>query len=597
MKNRLLSTILVLILALFITYLTSNDNTRRVMNINTPTNIQIDMNRNNVIDDNEKFCIPNITAFTSNIRLNSEDLAKKLGLTFSQTLAAGYLADEFAKNLLEGKFVEVKLNGNETPECRYADILVDGKSYTELLKNSGYAIINDKPVLSEKFNDILKKSASLNLVILNHHSGKYHTLDCEYGKIAHDAVIMPVKDIQKDYKPCKFCHVDKHTNNNKVVEVVKSPPNIITSGNIKLILTDFTKIIKPDRNCTHAVCREFVSLINSSTKSIDIASYGWAEIPAINRAFEKAVARGVKIRIVYDTDTSGGNYYSETSEFLSKFKNIRSDRVDNNPKLTNMLMHNKFAIFDSSKVYTGSMNFSTTGFSGFNHNNVLIINSKNIADIYTNEFEQMYSGKFHTFKNKTQNNTDISNNSGTISVYFSPQDKPMSTELVQIIRNSKDYIYIPSFLFTHKTLSNELINAHKRGVDVKIIIDATNTYGKHSVFKSLRASGIPVKVENYAGKLHSKVMIIDNEYLVAGSANFSNSGENKNDENMLIIRDSLLSKFYRDYFLYFWAKIPDKYLKSTVKAESKYSIGSCYDGVDNDFDGKIDNSDEGCKSK
>ena len=109
--------------------------------------------------------------------------------------------------------------------------------------------------------------------------------------------------------------------------------------------------------------------------------------------------------------------------------------------------------------------------------------------------------------------------------------------------------------------------------------------------------GIPVKVENYAGKMHAKTMIIDDEYLVIGSANFSNSGENKNDENMLIINNKILTQFYKKYFEYFWEKIPDKYLKQTVRAESKSSIGSCFDGVDNDFDGKIDNADEGCKNK
>ena len=95
--------------------------------------------------------------------------------------------------------------------------------------------------------------------------------------------------------------------------------------------------------------------------------------------------------------------------------------------------------------------------------------------------------------------------------------------------------------------------------------------------------------------MHAKSMIIDDTYIIIGSANFSSSGENKNDENMLLIKNPKLTKFYREYFEYFWAKIPDKYLKYTVGAESKYSIGSCSDGIDNDFDGKIDLSDEGCQ--
>ena len=63
-----------------------------------------------------------------------------------------------------------------------------------------------------------------------------------------------------------------------------------------------------------------------------------------------------------------------------------------------MLMHNKFVVFDNKTVYTGSMNFSPTGTSAYDVNNVVIINSKNIAELYTKEFEQMLDGKFHTKK-------------------------------------------------------------------------------------------------------------------------------------------------------------------------------------------------------
>ena len=76
--------------------------------------------------------------------------------------------------------------------------------------------------------------------------------------------------------------------------------------------------------------------------------------------------------------------------------------------------------------------------------------------------------------------------------------------------------------------------------------------------------------------------------------NFSNSGENKNDENCLIIESPEIARFYRNYFIYLWSKIPDKWLKYNANAEGYDSIGSCSDGIDNDFDGYIDNEDTGC---
>ena len=79
--------------------------------------------------------------------------------------------------------------------------------------------------------------------------------------------------------------------------------------------------------------------------------------------------------------------------------------------------------------------------------------------------------------------------------------------------------------------------------------------------------------------------------------NFSASGESRNDENMLVIENSRFAIFYKDYFNYLWGKIPDKYLTQAPRAESLESIGSCFDGIDNDFDGRIDNIDEGCLIK
>ena len=55
------------------------------------------------------------------------------------------------------------------------------------------------------------------------------------------------------------------------------------------------------------------------------------------------------------------------------------------------------------------------------------------------------------------------------------------------------------------------------------------------------------------------------------------------------------AKFYKNFFLYQWNKIPEKWLTKNARAESKDSIGSCSDGVDNDYDGLIDKEDEGCK--
>ena len=452
------------------------------------------------------------------------------------------------------------------------------------------------------------RDRKLQLVILNHHSNKYHTLDCKFAKLAHDTVIIPQKQLPKTAKPCRYCHnlnkrlkkkCHKHEKQklyyfNYEIPKIPAPPTIISDGNISLYFTNFTKKLKPDNKCQTHVCKEFVKLTNNATESIDIAIFGYENVPEVTKALKLAKERGVKIRYVYDEYFNPAqNIYSGNDIIKGIAEISKSDRGGNSVN-SNMLMHNKFIIFDNKIVYTGSMNFSQNGLSGYDQNDVIIINSKEIAKLYSQEFEQMFSGKFHKDKIKNQENNTYKIGNSEIEVYFSPQDKS-SFRIIQLIQNSKHYIYIPTFLITHSRISNELIKARQRGVDVRMIMDANNVHTKNTKHQILRKNGIPIKIESYAGKLHSKTMIIDDKYIITGSMNFSNSGENKNDENMLVINNPRLAKRYKEFFNYLWAMIPNRYLKYNPKAESKASIGPCFDGVDNNFNGKIDKQEDSCK--
>ena len=254
-------------------------------------------------------------------------------------------------------------------------------------------------------------------------------------------------------------------------------------------------------------------------------------------------------------DSKGNNIYENTSNLAKLIQNTQSDR---NSKEASFIMHNKFYIFDNKTVITGSANLSHTDMSGYNSNAVVVINSEEAANIYRREFEQMYEGRFHSVKtsmNKTSN------------IYFSPQDKTITNGVLPLIKGAKNYIYIPAFIVIENRIIEELISAKKRGIDVRIIADALNASAGHSRVKDLRENGVPVKIENYAGKMHSKTMIIDDKYLLLGSMNFSYSGENRNDENFIILANPEAAKFYKSFFLYLWDKIPDKWLKYYPKAE------------------------------
>ncbi|MBO5447285.1 DUF1669 domain-containing protein [bacterium] len=600
MKKHFTTLFLLSLLVAFLTFLNISSKTRTVRSVISPTKIIIDTNSKNT-HSNETYCIDGIDAFSLEY---SEDFinkyTQKYNLTQNEFISLGYLAQDYAQKTLLNQKVRIKLGTNVSKECKYASISLNGIDYKKALENSGFGIVNDNIKNLDKFKHNLELARKLNLVILNHHSNKYHTLDCPYGNIAHDKVILPKSQLPEDTIPCKFCHTDKPKTrlikDNDIIEIpsIIQPSLQISNGEITTYITDFTRVLKPTNTCNTSACIRLLSEIDNSNSTIDIALYGYREVPEITSALKRAKTRGVRIRYVYDSlyDTSR-NYYPDNEVIEKLASSYRSDR-SSSQTLSNMLMHNKFLIFDNKTVYTGSMNLSSTGTSGFDINSIIIIKSKEVANLYTKEFEQMLNGKFHTEKNIFTTNRKFLLDNSDIEIYFSPKDKP-TNRILELIKNAKTYIYIPTFLITHNEIATELINAHNRGVDVRIIIDANSVTTRNTKHSQLRKSGIMLKTENYAGKLHAKTMIIDDTYFVSGSMNFSNSGANKNDENLVIIKDKDIAKLHRNFFLYLWTIIPNKYLHKNAKPESPDSIGSCSDGIDNNFNNKTDNEEDYCK--
>lgn len=513
------------------------------------------------------FKIDEIDTFDSLYTNHNTELARKLGITDKEAFLLGNLAKSWAYNLMNGREVLIR---------KPNDLVYSRNSYKEKFKFSGYCLINSTPFDEGLFKKRLQEVRRGNFVVLDLDELRVYNVEDLKIKSLSNFLVMRKRHLPKEF----------------LEQNIGSKPNfeIKTSG-IKVLFTDSTSKIIPDRNCETLVCQEILTNINNAMSSIDIAIYGYSSVPKLETALKNAIARGVKIRLVFDNDSKGNNIYPDTDKILSIIPNNKSDFKSQE---VNAIMHNKFYIFDEKILITGSANMSHTDMSGFNSNSIIVFNSPVLSEIYKQEFNQMYDGNFHNSKKKRLDNT-VNVNGTKVLVYFSPQDKAITNAVLPLIKSAKKYIYIPTFVLTEKRVTEELINAKKRGVDVKIIIDALNASIRHSKHQELRLGGLQVKTENYAGKMHSKSMIVDDKYTVIGSMNFSNSGENKNDENLIVIENSTIAKGYKDFFIYQWDRIDDKWLKSNVRAESLDSIGSCFDGLDNNYDGKIDTKDEACK--
>jgi phosphatidylserine/phosphatidylglycerophosphate/cardiolipin synthase-like enzyme len=405
----------------------------------------------------------------------------------------------------------------------------------------------------------------------------------------------------------------------------------------------------PSEACEVALCTSLLERIEAAERSIDFAIYGLRGQPEILRALKAAKARGVVIRGVVDRDAAGKTYYDDTDALVAAIGDVRDDsKVDAKaaaqaakdaeraaragegarepgcPRpegfdgfvqcLTydlgdrcivaahasreeleggSAIMHDKFFVFDGRWVWTGSTNVSDAGVGGYNANLVTLVDSRQVAEAYTREFEQMHAGRFHTTK-RSAGVTTVALGDATVDVLFSPQDRPISSGVRPLLRRAKRRIDVAVFFLTNKLITRDLIDAHRRGVEVRVILDATaatNGYTKHEL---LRAAGIPLKIENWGGKMHMKSAAIDGEHVITGSMNWTSAGEYDNDENTIIIHSKAHAAQYHAAFDGMWANLDDRWLQGRPDPESKDSTTACSDGSDNDFDRLKDADDPGC---
>lgn len=133
------------------------------------------------------------------------------------------------------------------------------------------------------------------------------------------------------------------------------------------------------------------------------------------------------------------------------------------------------------------------------------------------------------------NHPNTINATGTIEVAFSPNGGATET-VVKAISEAKKSIKVQAYSFTSAPIAKALLDAQKRGVEVKIILDKSQKTAKYSSLTFFTNNDIPIKIDSDFAIAHSKVMIIDDVNIVTGSFNFTKSAEENNAENVLVIR-------------------------------------------------------------
>ena len=369
-----------------------------------------------------------------------------------------------------------------------------------------------------------------------------------------------------------------------------------------------------------------VKEINSAQDSIDIAVQE-LRLPNIAQSLVKKYRQGIKIRVIIDNNYNRSlrKLAGSTLNKLSKEERLRYQElftlVDTNkdgslseaeinkkdalrilhnadiPMIDDTadgskgsgLMHHKFIIIDQQKVITGSANFTLSGTHGDfsnletrgNVNHLLLINNQELASIFTEEFNLMWSNSLDDNQNSkfgldkpVRSPQQIAFGDNLVTVQFSPTSSTQNWQnttnglIGKTLQNAHSSIDLALFVFSEQKLADILQNIQQKNVKIRGLFDAgfafryysealdllglSRSYrckyeeGNNPWQTPLQTVGIPAIPRG--DKLHHKFAIVDDNTVITGSQNWSTTANHNNDETVLIIQNPLIAAHFQQEF-------------------------------------------------
>lgn len=369
-----------------------------------------------------------------------------------------------------------------------------------------------------------------------------------------------------------------------------------------------------------------VDTINSASHTVDVAVQE-LRLPKIAQALVNQHQKGLRVRVIIENNYSRpwsdfsdaevaafsereSNRYQEFIQLADLNKNGRLEPEEINQRdalvmLNNAnvpliddtedgskgsgLMHHKFVIVDEQKVIVTSANFTTSGIHGDfgsresrgNPNNLLAINSSELAAIFTQEFEIMWGdrpgGKNDSLFsiNKPQRGVEqVSVGEGTVTVQFAPTPAAQPWEnsvnglISKTLNQARNHIDFALFVFSDQELSNGLKSFHKKGVKLRGLIEPSFAYRYYSEGLDMMGIALPNNCQYQPGnnpwsqpistigvpnlsqgdRLHHKFAIVDDKIVITGSHNWSQAANHSNDETLLVVNNSTVNAHFQREF-------------------------------------------------
>lgn len=289
-----------------------------------------------------------------------------------------------------------------------------------------------------------------------------------------------------------------------------------------------------------------IDFIDAATKELRI-SVQELDHPPIATAIVNAKLRGVSVQMIMEQDylkekkpppAGSDGPLAVNRQLLTDILRVGVDaKADYNPHI----FHQKFIVRDKLHVLTGSTNFTTTGVTK-NLNHIVTIEDKKVAKAYLSEFREIRKGIFgkRSLERPRKPLEDHLVSGVRIKPLFAPDHMP-EMEFIKQMNKARDNVNFAIFTFAKSSgIDDAMVLSKIAGVDVRGALDRRAANQKWSAKHTLQGANIQLfqnKTGTGVGKIHHKLMTIDDQITIIGSFNYTGPANLTNDENIMIIGD------------------------------------------------------------
>lgn len=300
-----------------------------------------------------------------------------------------------------------------------------------------------------------------------------------------------------------------------------------------------------------------IDFIDRARETLDVAVQE-LESESIARSLIAAARRDVQVRVVLEEDYLHAGGQAVADAFVAGGRNEANRRVHAallrggvhvRSDYNGAIFHQKFIVRDveggRAGVLTGSTNFTPTG-THRNLNHLVTINGKRVAGEYAVEFEEIWDGTFGAARLRHDPKPITVTVSGVpVKVLFAPDHAP-EMEIMKQMAKAQQRVDFAIFTFSRSSgIDDVMLMLARAGVALRGVFDRGQGNQNWSASRILaQAAGAALAPQIFLadrgeglGKLHHKLMVIDDRLVIAGSFNYTEPANLLNDENIIILGD------------------------------------------------------------